>query len=664
MPWKIDFTARYPDSSSRTEKQHRSHSQLRRFGLISAAVLGILYVRGAPVLDPFPTTIEFGSQPIQTSGAEHILVVRNVGSTSLNVSHVVIDGDQSQDFRLTTNSCAVNTTGPRQVCQIGVTFIPQSDGERRASLTLLDDARDSPQTVKLIGSGIAREDLSIAPGILHFDGQTVGSVSSPQEITIRNIGSSPLTVVGIAAAGDRNGFAIDSGNCANLTMNSGQDCTLTVRFTPSDAVKHTAHLIIRDSSGDKAHEVILTGSGATGPTAIVRFSPAGLGFGKQEIEKSAVKTITIESIGTAPLRTGNITIRGEGTGEFLMNNKCAQAELSPGSGCTLEIRFVPHAPGNHSAELSIADNAADSPQIITLRGAGFAPSLPPTLVPRLTVHPVQLEFGNQDLRTSSSPLQVTMLSTGSAPVNVQGFRVEGESSKDFVVADASCENRSLSPKAQCALSVIFTPKAKLWSKYPSERRAMLIIADSTGARQPVSLVGTATRTSRPQASIGLSPGELEFGSVQVGTRSASQSVTVTNTSADSIQVSPAILDNAFTGMFTGTNSGHFQVAENTCQSGPLLPRRQCMISVTFTPSDSGDFHAALSVGFGSTFQRESTNLSGRGTGFCCSGQEVSQTTRAECVAKKGRYFNDAPSARNACMPARIAASHPVCNRQP
>src|SRR5712692_1363179 len=95
------------------------------------------------------------------------------------------------------------------------------------------------------------------------------------------------------------------------------------------------------------------------------------------------------------------------------------------------------------------------------------------------------------------------------------------------------------------------------SKYPSERRATLLIADSTGARPQISLLGTATRPSRPQASIRLSPGELEFGSVQVGTRSASQSVTVTNTSADSIQVSPAILDNAFTGMFTGANSGHF-----------------------------------------------------------------------------------------------------------
>ena len=99
---------------------------------------------------------------------------------------------------------------------------------------------------------------------------------------------------------------------------------------------------------------------------------------------------------------------------------------------------------------------------------------------------------------------------------------------------------------------------------------------------------------------------------------------------------------------TGTNSGRFQIVESTCQSGALLPRGQCMISVIFTPRDSGDFRGALSVGFGSNFQRESASLSGTGTGFCCSGQQVSQTTRAQCVAKQGAYFNDEASARNAC----------------
>jgi hypothetical protein len=82
-----------------------------------------------------------------------------------------------------------------------------------------------------------------------------------------------------------------------------------------------------------------------------------------------------------------------------------------------------------------------------------------------------------------------------------------------------------------------------------------------------------------------------------------------------------------------------------------------MISVIFTPRDSGDFRGALSVGFGSNFQRESASLSGTGTGFCCSGQQVSQTTRAQCVAKQGKYFNDEASARNACMPVIGHVSH-------
>jgi hypothetical protein len=87
----------------------------------------------------------------------------------------------------------------------------------------------------------------------------------------------------------------------------------------------------------------------------------------------------------------------------------------------------------------------------------------------------------------------------------------------------------------------------------------------------------------------LSPATLTFGPQNVGTASAPQTVTVTNTGTASLTISSALVG--------GTNSGDFATNADTCTGATLTPTPSststCTINVTFTPSATGSFSASL-----------------------------------------------------------------------
>jgi len=61
------------------------------------------------------------------------------------------------------------------------------------------------------------------------------------------------------------------------------------------------------------------------------------------------------------------------TNQFVINGSatsCTGAILSPGSKCKIGVQLSPNATGVQSATLAINDNAANSPQVVNLRGVG------------------------------------------------------------------------------------------------------------------------------------------------------------------------------------------------------------------------------------------------------------------------------------------------------
>src|SRR5206468_2378132 len=85
------------------------------------------------------------------------------------------------------------------------------------------------------------------------------------------------------------------------------------------------------------------------------------------------QSMIISNCGTADLIISNVVITGN---DFILaSNTCAGATLTRGgTNCTVSIQFAPTATGQRSGEVIIANNAADSPQVITLIGTGIPPA--------------------------------------------------------------------------------------------------------------------------------------------------------------------------------------------------------------------------------------------------------------------------------------------------
>lgn len=78
---------------------------------------------------------------------------------------------------------------------------------------------------------------------------------------------------------------------------------------------------------------------------------------------SGAQPVTITNNGTGPLLVSSV----QTASEFAATNTYG-GSIAPGGNCTVQVTFTPTAPGAQTGTLTIADNAANSPQTIALAG--------------------------------------------------------------------------------------------------------------------------------------------------------------------------------------------------------------------------------------------------------------------------------------------------------
>src|SRR5207244_12157039 len=86
----------------------------------------------------------------------------------------------------------------------------------------------------------------------------------------------------------------------------------------------------------------------------------------------APQTVTLTTSGSAALTISSISITGTNSGDFAQTNNCplSPSTLAASTSCTINVTFTPTATGARSGTLSVADNAAGSPQTASLSGTG------------------------------------------------------------------------------------------------------------------------------------------------------------------------------------------------------------------------------------------------------------------------------------------------------
>lgn len=103
---------------------------------------------GAPYGVVSPTTVNFPKYWSVKQAPNNVYVLKNTGNSELIVSSISISGY----FALPVNHCASGVQ-PGTHCDVYVTFTPHAPETETGTLTFLDNASNSPQTVSLSGVG-------------------------------------------------------------------------------------------------------------------------------------------------------------------------------------------------------------------------------------------------------------------------------------------------------------------------------------------------------------------------------------------------------------------------------------------------------------------------------------------------------------------------------
>jgi len=97
-----------------------------------------------------------------------------------------------------------------------------------------------------------------------------------------------------------------------------------------------------------------------------------LTFADQDVgTTSAAQSVTLGNTGTATLHIDSIAT----TGDFAQVSTCGSS-VATGANCTINVTFTAPSVGNFTGTLSITDNAAGSPQSVSLSGTGVSPPPP------------------------------------------------------------------------------------------------------------------------------------------------------------------------------------------------------------------------------------------------------------------------------------------------
>ena len=207
---------------------------------------------GSPVVTLTPVSLAFANTVVGVKSAAKSVTVANTGTATLTISNIAASGD----FALATSSKPCGSTlAVGQNCKIAVTFTPTQLGARTGSITITDNAGNSPQTVPLTGKGIAPATLT--PATATYAKQAVGTTSPAKTFTLTNNQSVALGSIAISTTGD---FSVSTTTCT-ASLAAKANCKISVVFKPTATGSRTGTLKATDNASNSPQTSNLKGTG-------------------------------------------------------------------------------------------------------------------------------------------------------------------------------------------------------------------------------------------------------------------------------------------------------------------------------------------------------------------------------------------------------------------
>jgi hypothetical protein len=204
--------------------------------------------------------------------------------------------------------------------------------------------------------------------------------------------------------------------------------------------------------------------------------------------------------------------------------------------------------------------------------------------PVMTLNPVAVTFASQQVGTDSASVPVTVTNSGNATLTVTSVAASG----DFIESD-TCVGTPVVVSGTCSVAVKFAPTAT------GTRTGVLTVYGNVAGGQATA---TLSGVGLAPASIVLTPTSLSFPATTVGTTTAAENITVSNTGGTSAGVQSIGV------------MGDFTISANTCGTS-IAPGTGCTVSIVFAPPASGVRSGTLTVI--DDVGTQTANLTGTGT---------------------------------------------------
>ena len=309
------------------------------------ALAGIQYILGLTggTITVDPTELAFGGSDFWAGSSQSLTVV--VTNTTDEALHLTIAGLNASlsgtPFSVTAITNNGNVAAGGGTVTITITYAPTAvSANDQATLTIAEGV-----TVALTGSCVQAPDpyaASVNPveGTLPYGIVTTGTTVT-KTITITNEGMNPFTpVVNVSAP-----FVA---SYDNSPLAPGQSRTITVTFTPDQAIVYSEQLTITaPESNVISFTYTLTGTGED-PYIAATVNPTTLDFTNKTLGQIYTNTVTITNTGTQVftpvINTDNLptVYTVDGNGQVAIN-----------SSINLTVSYAPNAVGTHNGSFTV-----------------------------------------------------------------------------------------------------------------------------------------------------------------------------------------------------------------------------------------------------------------------------------------------------------------------
>ena len=587
---------------------------------------------GSPLLVLSPASVDFGSAYVGQTSSVHSIALANHGDTLLNVTSFLSWGANQYEFLLPDDApLAIN---PGETVSVDVAFAPWYPGEKMANMLVFSDEPISPRSVSLSGVGdtppLPEPDLLVSPVALDFGTWEAGTSSTPVTVTLASRGNHGLSVYSIEIAGPHaDAFSLEAS--APYFLIPGQTATVTVAFAPTNAGAVDATLVIESGTRSSPDTVMLEGFGRiTLPGSTVArincgggsytdsvgevWTPDNFFLGGFDYSLGAQISGTTDPYLYQSERYGDFFyIIPVSNGAYRVVLHFAEIFWDAAEQRVFDIRQentlvvndldiwqevgkdVAHT---QSFDIAVFDSALNLDFITETDNAKVSAieilplGLPPQ--PKITVQPTTLDFGPIQVGLSSTPLDVTLSSSGDTILSIDTISLIGPFAGNFDLVESA--PYALIPGQTATVSVTFMP-----TNTGVLAANMSISSDAPGSPDSVSLSGTSVTQEQQLVAI---PPNVNFGVITIGDSAPQVNVTVSN-----VDFFAHNLDFA---QITDNGGLAFALTPQTPEPLLLQPGDVAVYQVGFAPQAVGTTGAMFTAHFDSQSLGIDVPLSGTG----------------------------------------------------